>query len=179
MDFSGVWWWRQAVVRSTYQVVRYEQRPSRHRSGYGAMVSRCTATSHYHVEDSSAGSHIARTWTGDIGGAVTHRSAGAESYFVIGSTFSHLAPHQHRSTPLISDEPHYDQRRSQASGLWDTSTLTSTSSRTARTFPSMNSAGGERRCPARENEYATIVWMLRNIDRVPVRPCEISARENL
>ena len=42
---------------------------------------------------------------GGIGDAGTHCSAGAESYFVLRTTFSHPVPHQHPPTLLISEEP--------------------------------------------------------------------------
>jgi hypothetical protein len=74
-----------------------------------------TVSPHCHVEDFSAGLHIVRIWTGghrhgvygDIGDVVTHCSLGDESYYVLRDTFyfSQLAPHQHRSTPLLSEEP--------------------------------------------------------------------------
>jgi hypothetical protein len=52
------------------------------------MIPRCTATQpHYHVEDSPAAPHIARTWTGGIGDADMHCSAGAESYFVLHTSY--------------------------------------------------------------------------------------------
>jgi hypothetical protein len=99
-------WWCQAVVRSRYQVVRHEPRPACHRSGCGAMIPRCTATPHCHVEDSTAKSHIAGTWTGGIGDADTHCSAGAESYYVRLSCPYVLRTTARRShTPLKSEVP--------------------------------------------------------------------------
>jgi hypothetical protein len=59
------------------------------------LLVQWTVSPHYHVEDFSAGPHIVRIWTGghrhevygDIGDAVTHRSLGAESYYVLRDTF--------------------------------------------------------------------------------------------
>jgi hypothetical protein len=111
--FYGVWRCN-AVVRSAYGVVRQEQRLSGHRSGCGVLVVWWTVSPHYHVEDFSAALHIVHIWTGGTAMGCTRTSVtlsrtalwvlSRTTYFVIRSTFSQLAPHQHRSTPLISEE---------------------------------------------------------------------------
>jgi hypothetical protein len=93
-DLSGVWRC-EAVVRSTYGVVRQEHRLSGHRSGCWVLIVRWTGSPHCHVEDFSAGPTscvygpgvTAMGCAGGIGDAFTHRSPGVESYYVFRHTF--------------------------------------------------------------------------------------------